>query len=151
MPKQLTTEQLCIQKDQKLRRIIRDIGCIEQTESEIIYDIITKNLFKYTYPYLYEYEWEVVPNRPQKGKGDLVFTDGKQSFLIVECKYINQNSGKTARIVRRNKRRKVERQAISYALKYAQRNPAAILIGYVHITNEDRASMETARARIQYL
>ena len=38
------------------------------------------------YKYAYDYEWEVVQGRTDKGKGDLVFTDGLGKFLIVECK-----------------------------------------------------------------
>ncbi len=38
------------------------------------------------YKFAYDYEWEVVQGRTDKGKGDLVFTDGLGRFLIVECK-----------------------------------------------------------------
>ncbi|MEJ2251710.1 MAG: hypothetical protein P8Y70_18055 [Candidatus Lokiarchaeota archaeon] len=38
------------------------------------------------YKFVYDYEWEVIPGRTNEGIGDLVFTDGKSNFLIVECK-----------------------------------------------------------------
>ena len=41
--------------------------------------------------YLYDYEWEAIPGRTDKNKGDLVFTDGKNNFLIVECKLKDSN------------------------------------------------------------
>ena len=45
-----------------------------------------KNYLK-IYPYIYDYEWEVVHGHNNHGKGDLVFTDSRGNFLIVECKY----------------------------------------------------------------
>jgi Holliday junction resolvase-like predicted endonuclease len=125
--------------------------CFPETEEGVILSVIKSNVFKNSYPYLHKHEWEVRPGRPQYGRGDLLFTDGKNSYLIVECKYINQYTGKTARSARRNRRKKVEQQARFYAEKFAQFTPRAILIGYVHITNEEKASMESAEDRILYL
>lgn len=71
------------------------------------------------YPYVIEDEWEVEPGRTDKGRGDLVFTDGKGHFAVVEVKWIDiQNSdrvGVTRRGSNRKKRRKVEKQAGDYA------------------------------------
>ncbi len=41
--------------------------------------------------YIYDYEWEVTPGESDKGKGDLIFTNGKDSFLIIECKTKDSN------------------------------------------------------------
>lgn len=38
------------------------------------------------YPYIFDYEYEVVPNLPQHGKGDLMLTDGEKNALIVKKK-----------------------------------------------------------------
>jgi len=137
--------------DQRLRKKILTREYTPETEAEITFNITMCNIFKHTYPYLYKHEWEVVEGRSQHGRGDLVFTNGKNSYLIVECKYINQNGGKTARSARRQKRRKAELQAWRYAEIFAQLTPQALQVGYVHITNESHTSMETAEDRIQYL
>lgn len=76
------------------------------------------------YPYLVDDEWEVSPGQTNKGRGDLVFTDGHGHWATVETKWIDGGtdggSGKTRRTSKRTKRRKVEKQAIEYAslLKY---------------------------------
>jgi len=41
--------------------------------------------------YIYDYEWEVIPGRTDMNKGDLVFTDGSDNYLIVECKLKDSN------------------------------------------------------------
>ncbi len=38
------------------------------------------------FKFVFDYEWEVEPGLSNKGKGDLIFTDGNNNFLIVECK-----------------------------------------------------------------
>lgn len=67
-------------------------------------DIIAK------YPYVYDYEWEVVSSSSQYGKGDLILTDGKDNFKIIECKYIGHGN----RANRRKKRRDLENQVEKY-------------------------------------
>ncbi len=75
------------------------------------------------YKYVVEDEWEVVSNRPQHGKGDLVFTDGNGCFAVIEVKWIDlidsTRKGTTRRNSNTKKRRKVESQAIEYAECYA--------------------------------
>ncbi|WP_104545313.1 hypothetical protein [Chroococcidiopsis sp. TS-821] len=41
------------------------------------------------YPYVIEDEWEVEAGRTDKGRGDLVFTDGTGCFAVVEVKWID--------------------------------------------------------------
>lgn len=77
------------------------------------------------YRYLIEDEWEVVSNRTDQGRGDLVFTDGDRAFATIEVKWIdlpdsNRNSS-TVQVSRRKKRRKVEEQAAKYATLYAKK------------------------------
>lgn len=78
------------------------------------------------YPYVIEDEWEVEAGRTDKGRGDLVFTDGTGSFAVVEVKWIDlegeRRSGSTKRTSNRKKRRAVETQAITYANLYAELN-----------------------------
>lgn len=75
------------------------------------------------HPYLIENEWEVVPNRTDKGRGDLVFTDGDRAFFaVVELKWINQldtNRNKSITVNNRKKRKKVKEQAVKYAKLFA--------------------------------
>lgn len=58
---------------------------------QVVKNLTKKKLELRKFKYLYDYEWEVEPGLTNKGKGDLIFTDGKSSFLIVECK--TKNSG----------------------------------------------------------
>jgi len=37
-------------------------------------------------------EWEVISGITSEGKGDLIFTDEQNYFLIVECKYLDSIS-----------------------------------------------------------
>jgi len=60
-------------------------------EFDLVRDV-AENLYKrkpslQQFRYIYDYEWEMFPERIDKGKGDLVFTNGKNNFLIVECKF----------------------------------------------------------------
>lgn len=76
------------------------------------------------YPYVIEDEWEVEPGRTDKGRGDLIFTDGISCFAVIEVKWIDIESagrnGSTKRESNRKKRRTVQDQAISYANIYAK-------------------------------
>ena len=71
------------------------------------------------YPFLVDDEWEVSPGQTNKGRGDLVFTDGQGRWATVETKWIDGGtdggSGKTRRRSKTKKRRKVEDQALEYA------------------------------------
>lgn len=148
------TEVLAVvrERDRQLRLGILQMATEPDTEEDLVLHIILLRVFANSFPYVHLHEWEVVPGRSQFGKGDLVFTDGKDSYLIVECKYINHDSGKTARARRRNKRRKVEYQAKMYAENFLRhRQPGAKSISFVPITNEEDRSIRTAEKRIQML
>ena len=62
-------------------------------------------------------EYHVVPPYDQLGKGDLLFfrKDGARIALVVECKHIPQENGKTARTKRTKARKKVKEQSRYYA------------------------------------
>ncbi|MCU0569897.1 MAG: hypothetical protein MUF49_25410 [Oculatellaceae cyanobacterium Prado106] len=81
------------------------------------------------YPYVIEDEWEVEPGRTDKGRGDLVFSDGMGRFAVVEVKWLDlldheqsesTRNGDTRRVSNRKKRRKVEKQALEYAKAYEE-------------------------------
>ncbi len=56
---------------------------------EVVQNLRTKKPNFDEFKYVYDYEWEYEPGLSHLGKGDLVFTDGKNKFLIVECKKKN--------------------------------------------------------------
>ncbi|KKL46102.1 hypothetical protein LCGC14_2348990, partial [marine sediment metagenome] len=56
------------------------------------------------FKHVYDYEWEYETGMTNLGKGDLVFTDGKNNFLIVELK--------------KKKPQEVCRQTIDYIRKF---------------------------------
>ena len=62
-------------------------------------------------------EYHVVPPYDQMGKGDLMFfrRDGERIALVVECKHMVLDSGKTARTKRTKARKKVKEQCRYYA------------------------------------
>ncbi len=67
----------------------------KKIEFELVREVV-ENLSKRRpeleeYKYIYNYEWEVIPGETDKGKGDLVFTDGVNKFLIIECKTKDSN------------------------------------------------------------
>lgn len=88
----------------------------------------------------------MVPNRTDRGRGDLVFTDGDRAFAIVEVKWIDLSDPNrnrlTVKVSNRKKRRKVEEQAVRYAKLYADK--AALCLETIEafiFTNEcDRPS-----------
>jgi len=74
---------------------------------------VAKNLHKRkpflkNFIFIYDYEWEVIPGRTDKNKGDLVFTDGKNNFLIVECKLRDSNYVRTQVFDRINDLKKIK-------------------------------------------
>ena len=68
----------------------------------------------HNFPYVWDYEWEVKPGYSQYGKGDLVLTDGKNDFMVLEAKWISRETGKTAVKRRKESRDKVRDQAKAY-------------------------------------
>jgi hypothetical protein len=100
-------------------------------------------IFMPGYPYLIDDEWEVEPSRAEKGKGDLLFTDGAGRFAIVEVKWIDlegpngSRTGSTRRGSNRKKRRQVEEQAVKYAQSLGRLLDSFIEIEGYSYTNAD--------------
>ena len=77
------------------------------------------------YRYIIGHEWEVVVGMSQYGVGDLLFTDGKDNYLVMEVKNLSPYSGKNQSVKRRKSRRKVEQQTEYYMSKYRRKNSEA--------------------------
>ena len=78
------------------------------------------------YAKLYAREWQVKPGHPNCGKGDLVFKrPGFEEYLVVETKYLNQRSGRTACTSRTRSRKKVVEQALHYGAEFKKLHPNA--------------------------
>lgn len=92
------------------------------------------------YPYVIEDEWEVEPGRTDKGRGDLVFTDGRGHFAVVEVKWIDTQSSDRVSVTRRGsnrkKRRKVEKQAGDYAEIFSRKYDCVSHIEAYTFTND---------------
>ncbi len=90
------------------------------------------------YLYVYDYEWEVFDGASYLGKGDLVFTDGKRNFLVVECKYIDiYDQGRTARTRRTMKRKKIKEQTQNYVLYFNNKHSEAKSVKGLGISSEE--------------
>jgi hypothetical protein len=68
-------------------------------------------------------EWRVTPDWPQDGTGDLVFELPCGTHLVVEVKWLNMGTGRTARSRRTRNRGHVCNQARRYADAWAARHP----------------------------
>lgn len=89
------------------------------------------------FPFVVDDEWEVVPGKTNGGRGDLVFTDGRGAWAVVEVKFIdNGRTGATARTKRKNSRNKVVDQAITYAEALRGRLPSDATVQAYIVTNE---------------
>jgi hypothetical protein len=74
------------------------------------------------FPFLCANEWEPRPGLSQWGCGDLVCTDGRGSYAVIELKWVNTGGNRENR---RKKRRKVVWQAKKYARMWAVLHPDA--------------------------
>ena len=86
------------------------------------------------YPYIFDHEWECCD-----GRGDLLCTDGKNNFLVVELKSFTNSgigSGKTHRTTIRKKRRQGEEQTVRFAKSWYNNNPQVITTVGVFVTEE---------------
>lgn len=72
------------------------------------------------YRFLWDYEW---PERPSYGqrKGDFVFTNGLNRFVVVECKVLPWTPGSAKQ--RNRKRKTVKQQAKDIAIKMQAAHP----------------------------
>ena len=98
------------------------------------------------YPFVTDYEYDLEPGMTNLGKGDLILTKGKNSYLIVEAKYLCNENGKTARRKRSSKRKKVNEQAERYLRLFHEKCPDTKAESFV-LTNDlfsDNEELQTA-------
>ncbi|RIA95442.1 hypothetical protein C1645_757586 [Glomus cerebriforme] len=84
------------------------------------------------FKFLYEYNWHPVPNRPDKGRNDIILTNGKGIFAVVETKVLNSYSSSYQKL------RDVKRQATNYKTMFLERfadDPAVIAVIGVWVTD----------------
>lgn len=78
--------------------------------------------------YLIDFEWCVNEDNLHYGVGDLIFGSDYGVYIVIETKWLNTNTGKTAQVSRNISRNKVKYQAITYK-QYAQEKLALKVIG----------------------
>jgi hypothetical protein len=94
------------------------------------------------FPYLYKYEWEYIKGFSNLGAGDLVFSsdrysDESTSYLVVEVKYLTEETGKTARTKRNKAKAKCEQQLENSIAAFAkQKTSSKNVFGATLMINE---------------
>lgn len=89
------------------------------------------------YPLLISDEWEPFPGRSQDGKGDLVFTDGRGRYAVVEVKWMGALYAGPSQRKRRNKKRGIVRkQAKIYAVHVLSSRADAAEVRMLTFTND---------------
>ena len=136
----LGVDKEIIRRDKLIRLYILGRTWDKNDEFLLIQRIINgdiKNELLSKYSYVYDYEWEVFDGASNLGKGDLVFTNDKRDFLIVECKYIDiDDVGSTARRRRTMKRKKIKEQTEKYIYSFKNKHPEVESVKGLGITNE---------------
>jgi hypothetical protein len=85
-----------------------------------------------SFRYLYDLEWPC-----EEGRGDVVLTDGKGRFAVLEFKHIDlKDTGPTARTRRTRKRREVFQQALRYSDAFVRIHPKVSVAEPWVVTNE---------------
>ncbi|CAB4411671.1 unnamed protein product [Rhizophagus irregularis] len=85
--------------------------------------------------YLVDFEWFVNEDYLHYGAGDLIFGSDYGVYIVIETKWLNTNTGKTAQVSRNIARNKVKYQSITYK-KYAQEKFTLKVIG-ASVTNDE--------------
>jgi len=121
------------------RRIIRNISNRPCSDENLLTAFFVRYQKKIPpinkYPYIFRYEYEVNPGYSNHGKGDLIFTDGKNNFCIVEIKFLTEKSGRNYCVKRTQKRKKVRWQERYYKSCFQKKNPTD-KVESCHLTND---------------
>lgn len=89
------------------------------------------------YPYIFKYEYCIFPGQSNTGKGDLIFTNKRENFMVVEVKYLDlHQTGKTAKNRRTKKRKHIKTQTKRYMKELSTSYPDAKSIKGIAYTNE---------------
>ncbi len=107
------------------------------------------------YPYIYKHEYCKIPGQTNTGKGDLIFRDKRENFMVIEVKYIDfYQTGKTAKNRRTKKRKHVKVQTKKYMKELSSSYPDARSIKGIAYTNDIykvyELNMETGRLKKIY-
>lgn len=86
------------------------------------------------YSYIMEYEYLIEPARPDKGRGDLLLSDGKSNLLVVEVKYLPYGN-KSDRSKRSKARKTVKEQTQRYCALIREKHPNS-KVDSIALTND---------------
>ena len=96
---------------------------------EVVLNLAIRRPLLKNYKYVYDYEWEVIPGFSDKGKGDLILTDAKNHYLIIECK--------------KKKPQEIRKQVLKYMRIFLRKNPDVHVAGLaVSPKNWDYTTLE---------
>lgn len=96
---------------------------------EVVLNLAIRRPLLKNYKYVYDYEWEVIPGFSDKGKGDLILTDAKNHYLIIECK--------------KKKPQEIRKQVLKYMRFFISKNPDVSVAGLaVSPKNWDYTTLE---------
>lgn len=125
--------------DKKHRRKIRNKSNRPCTDEALLTAFFVKYQKKISpinnYTYIFKSDYEVHPGYTNLGKGDLIFTDGKNNFCIAEIKYLTEKSGRNYCVKRTQYRKKVSQQERFYKECFLRQHPTAI-VESCHLTND---------------
>ena len=127
-----------VYRDQVLRAFFEGKDWDENDEFKLKrYLVLNSTELLPGFPFLIDDEWDVEPGKTDKGRGDLVFTDGEGDFAVVEVKFIDLGrTGKTVRTKRKNSRNKVISQAVDYGKKVYECFGPDVTVESYSFTNE---------------
>ncbi len=135
-----------------LDRELREMFAARECEPDFEYGlkrelVLRSHSLLPNYPFVVMHEWEVEEGRSQYGQGDLVFTDGRGQFAVVEVKYLPEHSGRTARTKRTKARKEVRAQARWYASIIAGRKHGhGAVLAFIYTNDRPYGLVEVGRA-----
>ncbi len=113
--KRINHNKKYIKLDKIWREIINKIPVTDNMDEFLLMKFLVTQQLKIPilkkHPLIYGWEFPLHPQKTNIGKIDLLFHDGRECFLIVETKHINNSIGRTARTRRNRARKEVVTQA----------------------------------------
>ncbi len=135
----LVNPKRAVKLHNRWRTVLQSLPVTDNMNEYILQKFVALNarqFFEGRYPYIYGWELPLDPRDTSRGSCDLVLWDGKQAAMVVEIKYITDNSGKTAQVRRCKMRGKVREQAVLNARILGSMHPE-LDVECISITNED--------------
>ena len=135
-----TSKSECIRRDNVIRPYITNHDWYVSAEFHLVRTLVMKpplhwRPYSRDYPFIFDFEWV-----NEEGKGDLIYTDGNNNFLVVEVKSMccdGYGSGQTHRTKKRQKRRDGEKQTEIYSQLWHEKNPQVKKTTGVFVTEDD--------------